>query len=143
MAYHQRHVMCGQGCGHARHCADIGPDAQKTVVCFIVAVLRQGLHARRCAKTGAVEVPQIQSIFELVDILFGNRDRYAQCKLCDFLFGRAVSVWQQRHERTVPPCILQLARVGVSWTVEGSFGGPAHRCRADGGSCPQGHDSHN
>ena len=41
-------------------------------VCMPVVVQRQALW----------EVPQTQSIAELVDILFGNRDTCAQCKLC-------------------------------------------------------------
>ena len=53
---------------------------------------------------------------------------------------RAVSVWQQRHVRTVPLCSLQLARVVSSGQLRRSFWGPAHRCRAEGvmstGTCP-------
>ena len=47
-------------------------------VCMPVVVKRQALW----------EVSQTQSIAELVDILFGNRDRYAQYKLCSFPLGQ-------------------------------------------------------
>ena len=84
----------------ARYCADIGPDEQYTVVGFTVAVLGQGLQARRCAKTGAMG-----GASDSVHRRVGGH-----------------SVWQQRHVRTV----VSLGQ------LRGSFGSPAHRCRAEG-----------
>ena len=46
--------------------------------------------------------------------------------------GRVVSVWQQKHLRTVQLCSLQLPRVVCSGQAEGYFLWPAHRCRAEG-----------
>ena len=56
---------------------------------------------------------------------------------------RAVSVWQQRQVRTAQLCSGQLPWVVSSGQLARSFGGPAHRCRAGEGSCPQGHGPHN
>ena len=46
--------------------------------------------------------------------------------------GRVVSVWQQEQVRTVQLCSRQLPWVVSSGQLQGSFGGPAHRCRAEG-----------
>ena len=43
--------------------------------------------------------------------------------------GRVVSVWQQRQVRTVHT--VQLSALSGSGQLRGSFGGPAHRCRAE------------